>query len=157
MFEETIRTLRQLEGRTTVSVPISDDEEGYFDRECPSKECLFQFKIHGEDWKDKVGDEEVFCPFCGHTADADKWWTQEQIEHAKQVALAQIKSALGGALKRDAARWNRRQPRNSFISMTMKVNGRPRRVPLPLAAAEPLRLKVACPVCACRYAVVGAA
>jgi uncharacterized Zn finger protein (UPF0148 family) len=157
MFEDTIRALRQLEGKTTVSVSISDDEEGYFDRECPSEECLFQFKILSEDWKDKVRDEEVFCPFCGYAADADKWWTQEQIEHAKQAAIAQIKSAFGSALKRDAARWNRRQPRNSFISMTMKVDSRPQHVPLPPAAAEPMKLKITCPACSCRYAVVGAA
>jgi len=157
MFEETIRALRQLEGANTVSVPISDDEEGYFDRECPSEECLFKFKIHSKDWKDRVRDEEVFCPFCGHTADADKWWTQEQIEHAKQAALAQIKSAFGDALKRDAARWNRRQPRNSFITITMKVDSRPQHVSLPPAAAEPMQLKITCPACSCRYAVIGAA
>ena len=38
IFEETIRTLRQFDGTTGVSVPIPDDEEGYFDRECPSEE-----------------------------------------------------------------------------------------------------------------------
>ena len=157
MFEDTIRALRQLEGQTSVSVPISDDEEGYFDRECPSEECLFQFKILSEDWKDKVRVEEVFCPFCGHAADADKWWTQDQIGHAEQVALAQIKAAFGSALKRDAARWNRRQPRNSFMSMTMKVDNRPQHVPLPPAAAGPMQLKITCPACSCRYAVIGAA
>jgi uncharacterized Zn finger protein (UPF0148 family) len=157
MFKETIRTLHQLEGQTQISVPISEDDEGYFDRECPSEDCLFQFKILREDWKDKVRDEEVFCPNCGHTADSDKWWTKEQIEHAKQVALAQIKSSINGALRRDAVAWNRRQPRNSFISMTMKVDSQPRYVPLPAAAAEPMRLKIACPACACRYAVIGAA
>lgn len=157
MFEETIRLLRQLEGQTTISVSMSDDEEGYFDRECPSQECLFQFKIHGEDWKEKVRDEEVFCPFCGHTANADSWWTQEQLEHAKQAALAKVRSTLGGALRRDAAIWNRRQPRHSFISMTMKVDSRPQHVLLPPAAAEAMRLKITCPACACRYAVIGAA
>lgn len=157
MFKETIRTLHQLEGQTQISVPISDDEEGYFDRECPSEECLFQFKIFGEDWKEKVRDEEVFCPNCGHTADSGKWWTQEQIEHAREAALAQIKASISGALRRDAALWNRRQPRNSFISMTMKVDNQPQHVPLPLAAAEPMRLKIECPACTCRYAVIGAA
>ena len=48
MFEETIRTLKRLDGTTTSSIPvqISYDEEGYFDRECPSEECQFQFKVH---------------------------------------------------------------------------------------------------------------
>jgi uncharacterized Zn finger protein (UPF0148 family) len=157
MFKETIRALRQLEGQTQISVPISDDEEGYYDRECPSEDCLFQFKVLSEDWKDKVRDEEVFCPNCGHTADSDKWWTQEQLEYAKQAALAQVKASISGGLRRDATQWNRRQPRNSFISMTMKVDSRPQHIPLPPAAAEPMQLKITCPACACRYAVIGAA
>ena len=49
MFEETIRTLKRLDGTTTsIPVQISYDEEGYFDRECPSEECQFQFKVHLE-------------------------------------------------------------------------------------------------------------
>jgi uncharacterized Zn finger protein (UPF0148 family) len=157
MFEDTIRALRRLEGAAQVSVPISDDEEGYFDRECPSSECLFQFKIQSEDWKEKVRDDEVFCPNCGHTANSGSWWTQEQIAHAREVAVAQLKGAISGALKSDATRWNRRQSRKSFISMTMTVDSRPQHVPLPPAAAEPMSLKISCPACKCRYAVVGAA
>jgi uncharacterized Zn finger protein (UPF0148 family) len=157
MFEETLRALSKLGGQTQISVPIGDDDEGYLDRECPSEECLFQFKILSEDWKDKVKHEEVFCPNCGHTADSNKWWTQEQLEHAKQAALAQIEASISGALRRDASQWNRRQPRNSFISMTMKVDSRPQHVSLPPAAAQPMRLKITCPACACRYAVIGAA
>lgn len=157
MFEETIRALRRLEGQTTVPVPVSDDDEGYFDRECPSEECLFQFKVFDEDWKEKVRDEEVYCPNCGHTANSQSWWTPEQLAHAREVAIAQVKGAIGGALKKDAARWNRRQPRKSFISMTMKVDNKPQQVPMPPPAAEPMRLKITCPACACRYAVIGAA
>lgn len=157
MFKETIRALKKLEGQTTVSVSMTDDVDGYFDRECPSEECLFQFKVHGDDWKAKVRDEEVFCPNCGHTAEAKSWWTKEQIEHAKQAAIAQIKSGIRGAMRQDATQWNRRQSRNSFVSISMKVDNRPLHVPLPPAAAEPMRLKIACPACACRYAVIGAA
>jgi uncharacterized Zn finger protein (UPF0148 family) len=157
MFEEMSRTLRQLDGVSSLSVSIPSDADGYFDRECPSDECLFQFKVHEDDWRDKVRDEQVFCPFCGHTADAQKWWTQEQIKHAEQVALAQIGGRLQRAMKRDADRWSRAQPRNSLISVSMKVDSRPMRVPLPPSAAEPMQLKIQCPACTCRYAVIGAA
>ena len=157
MFEDLIRELRRLEGTQQIPVPIEADEEGYFDRECPSEECVFQFKIHGDDWREKVRDEEVFCPFCGHTADSGSWMTRDQAEHAKKAAIAHVQKRLGSAMKRDADRWNRRQRRNSFISMTLKVDSRPRHVPLPLAAAEPMRLKIGCPDCACRYAVIGTA
>ena len=157
MFEEMIRELRRLEGRQQISVSIPSDAEGYFDRECPSSECLFQFKIHEDDWRDKVRDEEVFCPFCGHTADSGKWFTQEQVKHVEEAGVAHIRQRFGRAMKRDADRWNRRQPRNSFISITMKVDSRPQHVLLPPAAAEPMQLKITCPECACRYAVIGAA
>ena len=156
MFEELQRELRRLGGRRTISVSLPSDENGYFDRECPSSECQFAFKIHEDDWRDRVRDEEVFCPFCGHAADSDSWWTQDQIKHAKKVAVAQAERSIGRALRRDANRWNRHQRRDSFITMTMKVDNRPRHVPLPVAA-EAMQLKIACPNCECRYAVVGAA
>jgi len=157
MFDELLRELRLLEGTHEVSVPIPADTEGYLDRECPSDACLSQFKVHEDDWREKVRDEEVFCPFCRHSADSKKWFTQDQVEHAKQAALAQVNQRLGGAMKRDAQQWNQRQRRDSFISITMQVNDRPSHVLLPPAAAEPMRLKITCPACACRYAVIGAA
>ena len=63
VFEETIRTLKRLDGTTTsIPVQISYDEEGYFDRECPSEECQFQFKVHLEDWKVKVAMKKSSVP-----------------------------------------------------------------------------------------------
>jgi len=157
MFEETIRELKKLcdEGKSTVA--LSADSDNYLDRECPAPECLAQFKVLLEDWKHKVRDEEVFCPFCGHTADAQKWWTQEQLNHMRDVALAKLQATLGEALNLDAQIFNQRQPKGGFISMNMKVDSRPRHVPIPYAAAAPMRLKITCCECGCRYAVVGAA
>lgn len=156
VFDELIRELRRLDGKR-MSVPLPADQDGYFDRECPSGECLFQFKVHEDDWAGKIRDEEVSCPFCGHTADSSKWWTQDQIKHAQESGLAQVKQRLGHAMRRDADIWNRRQKRDSFLSITMKVDSRPQRVLLPPAAAEPMRLKITCSACSCRYAVIGAA
>ena len=157
MFEETIRELRRLGGRQEISVSIPSDDEGYVDRECPSAECLFQFKIHEDDWREKVRDEEVFCPFCRHVADSDKWWSQEQIKQMEEAAVTRINQRLRSAMKRDADRWNRRQPRNSLINITMRVDNRPQHVLLPPAATEPMQLRITCSECACRYAVIGAA
>ncbi|MAS44285.1 MAG: hypothetical protein CML46_20035 [Rhodobacteraceae bacterium] len=156
MLVATKRFLRGLEDTAEVSVPIEGDDEGYLDRECPSDECLFEFKVHGEDWAEKVRDEEVFCPLCGHAADSDQWWTHRQIEHAQAAAVAQLEAQLGAALRMDAQRFNRRQPRGTFVSMAMEVDTRHGPVALPPAAAEPMKLKITCTECACRYAVIGA-
>ena len=157
MFDELIRELERLNGTHTVSVPIHADAEGYFDKECPAQECQSGFKVLEEDWRDKVRDEEMFCPFCRHAAPADKWYTTEQVEATTKVAVAKIEGRINTAMKRDADRWNRQQPANSFLKITMKVDSRPGHVFLPPMAADPMRLKITCPACACRYAVIGAA
>ena len=156
MFRDLKRLSRQLERSHSVSVSVEIDDEGYFDRQCPKTKCKFFFKVNFEDWKEKVGDKAV-CPFCGHFADLVEWSTQEQMDHLRSIATAHFGKPITQALKRDADRWNRAQPRNSFIKITMNVEGRPLQVSLPPAAAEPMQLKMECSECDCRYAVIGAA
>lgn len=156
MFDELMRELRRLES-SGIPVSLPTDEDGYLDRECPSAECLSQFKVHVDDWRDKVRDDEVFCPCCRHTADAKKWFTTDQVEQMGSTARAHVKQRIGGAMRRDAQRWNHSQPRNSLIRVTMKVNDCPTQILLPRTAADPMRLKITCPECTCRYAVIGAA
>jgi uncharacterized Zn finger protein (UPF0148 family) len=150
------RELDRLEGASQIQVSIQTDEDGYFDRLCPAEECMFEFKVNLEDWHEKVH-ERAFCPFCGHSAESDDWNTQEQIEHFGEVATEHVSQRLSRAMQRDAEYWNRQQPRDSFIKVTMKMEGRPRHVPLPPAAAEPMRLRIECSQCKCQYAVIGAA
>ena len=156
MFRDLKRTLRQLDGTHNVPVSVEVDDDGYFDRQCHKPDCMFLFKVHLEDWIEKVGEEAVF-PFCGHSANSAEWSTQEQTEHHRSIAAAHFGNPIGQALKRDANRWNRTQPGNRFIKITMHLEGRPLQVSLPPAAAEPMRLKVECTACDCRYAVIGAA
>ena len=146
-----------MHGSQKISVPLPSDSEGYFDRECPSPECLCQFKVHEDDWRDKVRDEEVFCAFCGHAASSDEWSTQEQITHARAAAVAEIRGRIGNAMRRDAKRWNSRQRADSFFRITLSVKNGPQHHFLPPAAAEPMRLRIECPACSCRYAAIGAA
>lgn len=158
MFDDLLKTLRGLDG-SKISVPISAeaDADGYRDRQCPATECEFLFKVHEDDWRDIVSDEAVWCPFCGHEASSDEWWTHEQIERAKDAAFAEVKHRVNSAMRRDARRFNQRQPRGSFISMSMQVDARPKELVLPAAATDPMQLKITCPECACRYAVIGSA
>ncbi|MEZ4271048.1 MAG: hypothetical protein R3C68_06335 [Myxococcota bacterium] len=159
MFENLIREMRTLErDGLQVRVPIQADERGYVDRECPAEGCLFQFKVHDDDWTELFRDEAVYCPQCRHEATSDSWWTTEQIEHARETAMAQLEAKIDGALRTGARRFNSRQPRKSFIKMSMHVKG-PRRTPVvvPAAAAEVMEQQIQCEECSARFAVVGIA
>ena len=157
MFDELIRELHRLERPQRLPIAIHTDTDDYLDRQCPSAECEFVFKVYNEDWRDKVRDEEVYCPFCGHTDTSGRWGTEEQVKHQRKTAIAHVRRRIGRAMKRDADDWNRRQPRNSLIRITRSVDIRHAPVPLPPAATDPMKLKITCSGCGCRYAVVGAA
>ena len=157
MFDNLQKQLRRLAATQQVSVPIQCDAEGYIDKECPSAACLFQFKIYGDDWTNIVRDEEVFCPSCRHAAPAKSWYTTAQIEAAKEYVLGSVVNGLNGAMRADAQASKRRQKPGAFLSITLDVKGGKDAVLLPVAAAEPMRLRTRCDDCACRYSYVGAA
>ena len=157
MFDNLLRELQRLD-RTSVSVTIEADEEGHLDKECPADNCKFVFKVYEEDWANLFKDEAVYCPMCGHVADADSWWTTEQLEYAKEQALEQVDSRIGRALDTDARNFNRQQPRDSFIKMSMSVNGFNRHpLMLPFPAKELFERKIQCDQCNSRYSVIGSA
>lgn len=157
MFKNLQREIERLGRMKEISVPIEPDSEGYLDKECPSEPCLFLFKIDSEDWSNIVRDEEVFCPSCGHVAPAKSWYPRVQIEAARDYALGTITNAMNNAMRADAAASKRRQKRASFLSITLEVKGGRDAVLVPVAAAEPMRLRTTCESCGCRYSYVGAA
>jgi len=128
------------------------------DKECPVENCQFNFKVKEEDWTNIFKDEAVYCPLCRHEAEANSWWTTEQIESAKKQAFRQIRGQIGRILESDARSFNRRQPRDSFIKMSMKVSGFPKYpMVLPIPAKELLERKIQCEECGSRYSVIGSA
>jgi len=157
MFENLQRELDRLSRLQKVEVPLEADPEGYADKECPAEACLFQFKIFVEDWTNIVRDEVVFCPSCRHAAPAKSWYTTEQIEAAKQYARGLVVNRINGAMRADAAASKRRQRPGAFLSISLNVKGGRNAVLVPIAAAEPMRLRTTCDSCGCRYSYVGAA
>lgn len=155
MFEKLLKELDKLQREGQVSVTINADDKGYLDKECPNEECLYKFKVYEQDWISKVSDEVVFCPKCGHRANSDSWWTTEQLEEAKQNAIRQITGRINKAMEEDARAFNRKQPRNSFIKMSMKVSGNSNAYILPIPALEELEQEITCSECETRYAVIG--
>ena len=124
MFDNILRELGKIKQNGAVLVPIviPIDDDGYFDRRCPSDNCQSDFKILFEDWKNRVSDAQVFCPICREEAEAAEWNTPDQVEYIRQVAVNRISGIIDNALSQDARDFNRRQPPGFVqVSMTYKA------------------------------------
>lgn len=145
-----MRHLRQL--GNSISVPITADEDGFTGRECPNADCEGYFKIVLGTGLEGDG-LPCHCPYCGHTADHNEFWTREQIRYAKSVAMRRVSDAIRKDLKR--LEFNQK-PRGPFgIGLSMKVKTGP---PLPIHRyrEQELETTVVCTNCTLRYAVYGA-
>ncbi len=133
-----------------VSVPIKADEESYLGRECPNEECLGYFKITpGTGVK---GPAPCYCPYCGHCGEANTFFTQEQIEYAKSVALRKITDAIHADLK--SLEFDHK-PSGAFgIGISMKVQ-RSSPHPIRYYREKQLETEVVCDHCTLRFAIYG--
>jgi len=140
------RHLRQLGNRLT----IPPDEDGFTGRECPASDCLGYFKIEfGTGLKGE--DLPCHCPYCGHTDSHNRFWTQQQIDYAKSVAINRVAQAILDDLK--SLEFNH-PPRGPFgIGVSLKVTGRPH--PIRYYREKKLETEVTCDRCTLRYAIYG--
>ncbi|MGL1935324.1 MAG: hypothetical protein OCD01_09895 [Fibrobacterales bacterium] len=157
MFDDLINELNNLDGME-ISVPLEVDEKGYIDKQCPSEDCEFKFKVNDEDWTNIFKDEVVWCPLCRHEAPADQWYTTEQVEHIEEEAFKITQGKIDRALKKNADNFNRKQKKSSFVNMSMEYKGPlGRTYAIPAEAADIMQLEIQCDECSVRFAVVGSA
>src|SRR5699024_1231388 len=138
-----------------IPIEIISDEKGYLDRECPHQECEFVFKIHFEDWKNKVSDKTVHCPRCGHVAPSDQWWTQQQLDAIKDIAFQWAM----GQVQKTIQKSFRKMSRHS--SKYFKVKYKPaKRITFqnnPIGQQEEWELEIHCDECGTKTSVIGTA
>ena len=144
-----MRHLRQLGDK--VSVPIPRDEKGFTGRECPREVCEGYFKIESGTGLDGEA-LPCHCPYCGHTGPHDEFWTKEQIEYAKSVALRRFADAFHKDLK---SLEFEQKPKGIFgIRISLKVRGGiPPRIHH--YREKELETEVVCGTCTLRYSVYG--
>jgi hypothetical protein len=141
-----MRHLRQLGDQFSISIP--PDVNGYVGRECP--ECEQYFKI-------TLGtgltgtDLPCHCPYCGHSAAQNQFFTKAQIKYARSLVMNKVTGAIIKDLK--TLEFNHR-PRGAFgIGISMKVEGRPQ--PIRHYSEMELEEEVVCDRCTLRYTVFG--
>jgi hypothetical protein len=123
MFDEIIREMEKQKfsepRQIKISVPL--DEKGFYDRECHHAECGGAFKVLFDDWGNKVSEARAFCPFCRHEAPRDEWNTEEQAEHIRTAAMAEMSRLVTGALKRGVERSRPTQINGGLIGIKMSL------------------------------------
>jgi hypothetical protein len=145
----TPRSLKALGNQ--ISVPVQEDEAGYLGRECPEQKCTGYFKI-----KPGTGltgqDLPCHCPYCGHVDGHNKFWTPEQIEYAKSVAIRTVADAVFRDLK--GLEFNH-PPRGPFgIGLRLEVKQGSRH-PIHYYREKRLETEVVCESCTLHYAIYG--
>ena len=140
-----------------IPIELISDEKGYFDRECPNENCLYTFKIKMQDWKDKVSDEEVHCPMCGHIDTSEKWWTQAQLDSASKIASDYVMDMISGELDKIFGRLARSTRGNKFVKITYKPGKRISFSNNPIGQSEEWETEIECEKCGTRYSVIGSA
>ena len=141
----------------SIPVTIQSDEKGYFDRECPNEDCLYTFKILMKDWEEKVSDEEVHCPMCGHVDTSDKWWTQDQLEEIKKIAEKWALNYIQGELDKSFKKLAQSTRHNKYIRITYKPGRRVSFINNPIGQREEWETEICCEKCGTHYSVIGSA
>jgi hypothetical protein len=113
MFDDFLENLRKLDGQQ-VSVPIHADEDGYFDKECPSELCRSPFKVFADDWRNIVRDEEVFCPICGTSSTSDQFAHSDHVQLARKQGIKHFKGLVHNVLTDGAEDFNRCNQRTNL-------------------------------------------
>lgn len=140
---------------TDIHLTLKSDEKGYFDRECPN--CEFVFKVYLEDWKNKVKDEEVHCPRCGHISTADSWFTKEQLDAIRDIVTGWAKNEILKDLEKTFKDLERKSRANEYLKITYKPNRLATFQNNPIGQRREWELEIACERCVTRYSVIGSA
>lgn len=160
-FDKLKKQLEQtVTGTHRVPVQLKLDEGGYLDRECPRDPCCRGFKVLYAD-DAKFGDN-MWCVYCGHSAECSAFATESQGDHARSVMADHAKLLFNEAL-RTAAEETPKTTRtyggkHASVTITESVDAPP---PLELPTRTPpaawavMRVEATCDRCDCRFAGIG--
>lgn len=158
MFDDLLKEMKIMKQGIQISIPIHADDKGYIDKQCPNEDCEFLFKVNEEDWANICTDEAIWCPFCGHVASSDQWFTKEHLEHAENEAFEVFQGRIDKAIKSGARKFNRGLQKGGLLSLSVKIQGGSNRTyVIPAKAMELMQLEIECEQCKTRFCVIGSA
>ena len=134
-----------MDKKITVSFPT--DENGFTGRECPK--CGKYFKVK---FGTGLPTSTCICPYCEHKSDHQDFFTKEQIEYAKSVALKEVLDPELAKLEKSFKNLEH-ATRGGFIQIKVKTKGMLLR--LKRYQERELETHVMCDSCGLEFAVYG--
>ncbi len=131
--------------KTRISIPL--DENGYLGRECP--ECKEYFKVKPGTGLDI---DYCICPYCEHQASSQDFFTKDQLNYAKSMAMRAFSDDIMKMIKKTFAPLER-STRNNFIQI--KVHTKKSHIPIKYYREKDLETEVLCDNCSCNFAIFG--
>lgn len=128
-----------------ITFTMPTDNKGLVGRECPV--CKRYFKVKFD--TGLKNPSSCHCPYCNHVAPHDKFWTEDQLNYARSIALNYATNKILGTIKK----YEVKAKPNQFISFEIKVNGKP--TPIAYYREKDLELDVCCKSCTLEYAIYG--
>ncbi|WP_455539118.1 hypothetical protein [Terrisporobacter sp.] len=140
-----------------IPITIKSDKKGYLDRQCPNEECLYNFKINMEDWENKVSDDEVHCPMCGHIDTSDKWRTEQQLESEEDILTSYVMSYISDEFEKMFKELEESTKNNKYFNIKYRPGKKISFINNPIGQSSEWEIEIKCEKCGTRYSVIGSA
>lgn len=129
------------------------DENGMLGRECLKCERYFKLKPGTG-----LPTDNCHCPYCEYVGPSNTFWTQEQIEYAKSIAMQQaFDQVIKPSLDRltDYLKSLENSTRNSLIKIKVEITGTEMEFPVEYYSEKELETKVVCNECGLNFSIYG--
>ena len=134
---------------TRISVPLQPDNNGMLGRQCPIDECGLYFKLRLGTGRNT---DDIRCPYCRSEGQFGDFFTQDQLEYARSVAIRRIVDPLMRDFRRDIEGVSRRQS-GGLLQLKVSVNYKP--ISIYQYWEKRLETEVICENCTLEFAVYG--
>lgn len=142
----------------TMSISLPTDEDGRRAHECPDESCSPGYFKVMPGTGITGGQESIFCPYCRKEEAPDKFFTEEQIRFAKDIAIREAHDGMERILKEalGLGASGRKKIEGGLFSVEMSLT--PSHRPMVRRPfEEEVRRDVICPHCGLNQSVYGLA
>jgi len=136
-----------------IKISLPSDEKRFIGRECPK--CYEYFKVK---FGTGLPTSICHCPYCGYTGDHNEFFTKDQIEYVKSIALKEIMEQVVEPQFRKLERsfkYLERATKGGFIQIKVKTKRSPMIFPLKYYQEKEVETYVTCDNCGLEFAIYG--